>query len=417
MRGRATISDWPLVLLALLLSTLGVAMVYSAGTTDVPTVATGLWRQQTAWLIIGCCAAYIVSRLSGRLLDVLAVPGYVFSLLLLAALFVVGSGGGTASSTSSWLTIGGVRIGQPAELAKIAVVLMLAKVLAAQRLAPRSIWDLWRPALVVLIPWGMIMAQPDLGTGMVLVGVFFAMLFWSGVSWYLLLFAASPAISLILAFSTGVWGAWFLGVLAVLWIVRPSALEAVTIALANVAMGVVAPILWDQLKPYQQARLLVFLDPAADPKGRGYHLIQSQVAIGSGGWFGKGFTAGTQKRLAFLPEQHTDFIFPVLAEELGFVGVTLALGLFCALLLRAVRVAMRAVDPQTGLIAFGLLAGWFVHIIVNIGMTVGLMPVTGIPLPFFSYGGSFMLASWIAVGLLVRVSADGRGRAGGLIGG
>ncbi len=415
MRGRVSLSDWPLVLIAILLSLMGVAIVYSAGVTDVPTQATGLWRQQIAWMIIGTCAAYIVSRGSSRLLDVLTVPSYVLSLLLLASLFVFGSGGGTAESTNSWLTIGGRRIGQPSELAKIAVVLMLAKVLSANRVAPSSIFELWRPILVVLVPWAMIMAQPDLGTGMVLVGVFFAMLFWSGAPWYLLLFAASPAISLILAFSTGVWGAWFLGILGVLYVVRPRPIEAVVIALANVAMGVVAPLLWDSLKPYQQQRLLVFLDPSADPKASGYHVIQSQVAVGSGGWFGKGFTEGTQKRLAFLPAQHTDFIFPVLAEEFGFFGVTIALAAFCTLLMRVVRVSTRAVSPFSALVAFGIAAGWFVHMVVNIGMTVGLMPITGIPLPFFSYGGSFMLACWIGIGVIVRISADGRGRADALI--
>jgi rod shape determining protein RodA len=188
----------------------------------------------------------------------------------------------------------------------------------------------------------------------------------------------------------------------------------VTLVVANVAMGVVAPLLWDQLKPYQQRRLLVFLDPAADPRASGYHVIQSQVAIGSGGLFGKGLTLGTQKRLAFLPAQHTDFIFSVVGEELGFMGVSLALTLFLALLLRATRVASRAADPFSSLVAFGLLSSWFVHVIVNVGMTLNLMPITGIPLPFFSYGGSFMLVSWLAIGMLVRVSAEGRGRNDGL---
>ena len=136
------------------------------------------------------------------------------------------------------------------------------------------------------------------------------------------------------------------------------------------------------------------------------------MAIGSGGWFGKGFLDGTQKRLAFLPEQQTDFIFAVVGEELGFVGVTVALGLFLVLFLRIVRIAQRANEPYSGLVAFGLLASWFVHVLVNIGMTVGVMPITGIPLPFFSYGGSFMLASWLAIGVLIRVSSEGRGRLG-----
>jgi rod shape determining protein RodA len=410
-RRNTAVSDWPLVAVALLLSALGVALVYSAGVTDVLTPATGLWRQQLAWLTIGVCAAYVVSRSSSRLIDVATTPAYLLTLVLLAALFVIGSGGGTAASTKSWLTLGGMRIGQPSELAKIAVVLMLAKVLASKRIAAQSLFDLWRPALIVAIPWAMILLAKDLGTSMVLIGIFFAMLYWSGVSWSLLFFVASPGVSLILAFSTGIWGAWFLLVLAMIWAVRPKPIEGVLLALANVATGVVAPMLWNQLAEYQQKRLLVFLDPQSDPSASGYHLLQSQVAIGSGGWIGKGFTEGSQKRLAFLPAQHTDFIFSVLAEELGFIGVSVALILLCVLLLRVVRVATRAESPFMGLVAFGLAAGWLVHILVNIGMTVGLMPITGIPLPFFSYGGSFMLSCWIAIGILVRISADGRGRA------
>jgi rod shape determining protein RodA len=168
-------------------------------------------------------------------------------------------------------------------------------------------------------------------------------------------------------------------------------------------------VLWERLAPYQRHRLLVFLDPSIDPRRSGWHVIQSQVAIGSGGWMGKGYLLGTQKRLAFLPEQHTDFIFAVLGEELGFIGVTVALSLFLFLLLRTVRVAERANDSFAGLIAFGLASSWLVHVTVNVGMTLNLMPITGIPLPFYSYGGSFMLSCWIAVGMLLRISSEGRG--------
>ena len=146
-----------------------------------------------------------------------------------------------------------------------------------------------------------------------------------------------------------------------------------------------------------------------DPRNAGYHVIQSKVAIGSGGLLGKGFTMGPQKRLAFLPEQHTDFIFAVVGEELGFVGVTVALACFLFLFLRITKIAERANDSYSSLVACGLMGCWLVHIIVNVGMTLNLMPITGIPLPFFSYGGSFMLASWLAVGILMRISYEGRG--------
>jgi rod shape determining protein RodA len=138
-------------------------------------------------------------------------------------------------------------------------------------------------------------------------------------------------------------------------------------------------------------------------------VLQSQVAIGSGGWFGKGWTEGTQKQLGFLPAQHTDFIYAVVGEELGFIGVMVTLALFLFLLLRVVRIAARANDGFSSLIAFGLASSWLVHIVVNIGMTLNLMPITGIPLPFFSYGGSFLLASWLSIGILVRIASEGRG--------
>jgi rod shape determining protein RodA len=307
-----------------------------------------------------------------------------------------------------------MRLGQPAELAKLTVVLMLARVLAAQRDAPKTLLELWKPALVVGVPWLLIMGQPDLGTAIVFIGILFGMLFWFGIPWPLLILVASPAVSLILAFSTTVWGAWFLLLVALVIWYRPFLAEGVFLVVSNVAMGVLAPLLWERLQPYQQKRLLVFLDPTMDPRQSGYHVMQSKVAIGSGGVFGKGWLQGTQKQLGFLPEQHTDFIFAVVGEELGFLGVMIAIALFMVLFLRVVRVAERANDSFSSLVAFGLLASWFMHVLVNIGMTLSLMPITGIPLPFFSYGGSFMLASWLAIGILVRIANEGRGRNAGL---
>lgn len=415
MNSRLFPTEWRLVALAFALTAAGVAMVYSAGQTDVPNFVEGLWRTQIMWATLGIGGAWAMSRFSVRGLEFVSLPIYLGATFLLLLLVFIGQGAGTAASTKSWLAIGGVRLGQPSELAKIAVVLMLARVLSAQRVAPQSLFGLITPALVVGVPWVLIMAQPDLGTGIVFIGIFFAMLFWSGVSWPLLVMAASPGISLILAFSTGLWGAWFFLLLALVAWKRPSWLEASALVGVNLLMGVVAPLLWDKLNPYQQRRLLVFLDPSSDPRNSGYHLIQSQVAIGSGGFFGKGFTDGSQKRLAFLPEQHTDFIYAVIGEEFGFIGVFLVLALFCVLLLRTVRIAGRASSPFASLVAFGLTAALFTHILVNVGMTIGLMPITGIPLPFFSYGGSFMLACWLSVGLLVLVSAEGRGKADGLV--
>lgn len=415
MRSRFVPTDWPLVALAALLTSLGIAMVYSAGQTDLPSFVEGLWKIQFMWAVLGIGGAWVVSRTSVRLLEFGSLPVYLASTFLLLLLLFIGQGAGTAASTKSWLAIGGVRLGQPSELAKVAVVLMLARVLSAQRVAPTTLFGLWRPTLIVGVPWLLIMAQPDLGTGLAFIGVYFAMLFWSGVSWPLLIMTASPGVSLVLAFSTGVWGAWFFLLLGLVAWKRPAWIEASLLIAANLFMGVAAPLLWDKLNPYQQRRLLVFLDPSTDPRASGYHLIQSQVAIGSGGFFGKGFTDGSQKRLAFLPAQQTDFIYAIVGEEFGFFGVSIVLALFCVFLLRTVRISARASNPFASLTAFGLTAALLTHIIINVGMTIGLMPITGIPLPFFSYGGSFMLACWLSVGILVLVSSEGRGKADGLV--
>ncbi|MBC7789795.1 MAG: rod shape-determining protein RodA [Anaerolineae bacterium] len=414
--NRRIVADYPLVVIALLLSLYGIAMVYSAGETDVRTVAAGVWKSQLVWLTLGVSVALIASRSSVRLLEWLTWPVYAGSLALLVVTLFFGSGAGTAASVKGWLTIGGIRLGQPAELAKVTVVLMLAKVLSANRNPPKSLLDLWRPALVVAAPWLLIMAQPDLGTGIAFIGIFFGMLFWSGVSPLLLILVASPAISLILAFSSWYWAAWFCLLIALVILYKPYITEGVSLVMANLGIGVMAPTLWESLAPYQQHRLLVFLNPSIDIRGAGWHVIQSQVAIGSGGFFGKGFTLGSQKRLAFLPAQHTDFIFAVLGEEMGFIGVTLALTLFLFLLLRTVKVAERANDSFSSMVAVGFATGWLVHILVNVGMTLNLMPITGIPLPFFSYGGSFMLASWLAVGIVLRISSEGRGGRPGTLG-
>jgi rod shape determining protein RodA len=180
----------------------------------------------------------------------------------------------------------------------------------------------------------------------------------------------------------------------------------VAVIVANLAAGAVARPLWNTLEPYQKNRFLVFLDPSVDPRGAGYNLLQSKVAIGSGGITGKGFTEGTQKGFNFLPEQHTDFIFSVIGEELGFIGVILALAAFSFILYRLVHLAERSPDPFAGLVLFGIFGAWIVHIFVNIGMTVGLVPITGIPLPFVSYGGTFLVVSWAALALAARLAHE-----------
>ena len=329
-------------------------------------------------------------------------------IVVLLLTLLIGTGGGTAAGSRSWLAVGGLRLGQPSEFVKLAVVLMLARHLASRRQTPASLRELVVPCLIVLAPAALVAAQPDLGSALVFGGILFAMLFWAGVRIPLLVLLASPLASLILAFSPWSWAGWILilGILLLVW--RPFAWEGLAVLGANVVTGIVALPLWRRLASYQQHRFLSFLNPELDPRATGWHIIQSKIAIGSGGWLGKGFLMGSQKRLAFLPAQHTDFIFSVVGEELGFVGVVVALALFFALLAVLIRIARRSPDAFASLVTFGFVGVFFTHIFENTGMTASVMPITGIPLPFFSYGGSFLVACYLAVGIAMRIAQEGQ---------
>ena len=390
------------------LAVYGLATLYSAGQTEVPTFVATIWHRQLIWLALGTVIVFLMFRTSPRMLEWATPFVYGIAVFLLVLTLLFGTGAGTAAGTKSWIAIGPLRLGQPAELAKLAVILMLSRWLAGLREPPGTLRDLIPPCAIAGIPCFLVMMQPDLGSAIVFVAILFCMLLWAGTKPSLMVLLASPAIGLVLAFSTTAWGIW-LAVLAglLLWW-RPYLWEGLAVVAANVAMGVFALPFWNRLAPYQQNRLLAFLNPEVDPRATGWHVIQSKVAVGSGGLFGKGFTLGTQKRLAFLPAQHTDFIFSVVGEELGFLGVVVALALFAALVFILLRIARKATDPFSSLCVFGIAGMLFTHIIENVGMTINLMPITGIPLPFFSYGGSFLLACSLGVGIALRVAWESR---------
>ena len=386
---------------ALLLALIGIGMIWSAGQLDVPSVATGIWRRQLVWLALAIGAFALVSRVPLRWVELASPVAYAVSIALLVAVLVAGGGRGG----SSWFQFGAVSF-QPAELAKLGTILMLARVLGARKEQEERLLGLWRPLAITIVPFGLVLLQPDLGSaitfGVILVGA----LFWAGVPLFTIFMLVSPGVSLLLGFSVAVWGGWFILVVGLIYLKRPYLIEGVGVVAANLAAGLIAAPLWNQLAEYQQNRLLVFLDPGRDPRGAGWQLIQSQVAIGSGGLFGQGFGDGPQKRLSFLPEQHTDFIFSVVGEELGFVGVVVLLALFAWLLRRMITTATLAANEFGNLVVFCLFAVWFAHLLINVGMTVGLMPITGLPLPFISYGGSFLLMTFVGVALASRVAIE-----------
>jgi rod shape determining protein RodA len=390
------------------LSLFGIAMIYSAGEVHVPNPVTHTaWIRQAIWLVLALGAFAALSRVPARWIEWVAVPSYVISLVLLAATLIVGTGAGTAAGVKAWIDLGFVRF-QPAEIAKLSTILVLARFLAQRERPLAGLRDLLVPAALAGLPVFLVLLQPDLGTAMAFGGILFAMLFWAGTPVALLVLVVSPVAALVLAYDIRVWSWYILGVLAFLYVYRYRLFlaESVAVVLANFAAGTIARPLWNSLAEYQRNRILVFLDPEVDPRGAGYQLIQSKVAVGSGGLTGQGFTMGAQKRFDFLPEQHTDFIFSVVGEELGFRGTALVILAFAYVLSRLVRMADDSADPFAGLLLLGIFGAWLVHIFVNIGMTIGLVPITGIPLPFVSYGGTFLFMSWVAVALAVRVAHE-----------
>ena len=392
----------------LVLSATGVAMVYSAGQINVPSALTGgLWIRHAIFLAVGVAAFLAVGRVAARWFEWVAMPAYVFWVAVLAVTLLVGTGVGTAAGTKSFLSLAGFRF-QPAEAAKVATILALAKLLASRDAPPQFLRELLGPAALVLLPLGLVVLQPDLGTALSFAGIFFAGLFWAGTPGLLLVFAASPALGLVLSFDTLTWSVYISALVVGLYLYRRRLflVESVAVVFSNLAAGAVAQPLWNSLADYQRNRLLVFLDPMLDPQGAGWQLVQSKVAVGSGGLFGKGFTAGTQKRLNFLPEQHTDFVFSVVGEEFGFVGTFLVLALFGYLFLQMIRMAEVSKSPFAGLVVVGTFGAWLTHVFVNVGMTIGLVPITGIPLPFVSYGGSFLVMSWTVAGIATRLASE-----------
>jgi rod shape determining protein RodA len=390
------------------LSLFGIAMIYSAGQVHIPNPVTdGAWLRQSLWFVLALAAFSFLARVPLRWFEWAAVPAYVISVLLLAITLVIGTGSGTAAGVRSWIDLGFISF-QPAEIAKLATVLVVARLLAQRENPLASLRDLVAPSALVGLPLALVMLQPDLGTAMAFVGILLAMLYWAGTPVALLLLVASPVVSLFVSYDTSAWSLYILAVIGFLYLYRYRLFlfESVALVLANFAAATISRPLWNSLETYQQNRILVFLNPEMDPRGAGYQVIQSKIAVGSGGLLGQGFMMGPQKRYDFLPEQHTDFIFSVVGEELGFVGTLLALVAFGYVLSRLIKLAEWSHDPFAGLVLLGIFGAWLVHVFVNIGMTVGLVPITGIPLPFVSYGGTFLFMSWVAVAISVRVAHE-----------
>ena len=350
--------DWVLLILIVLIGTTSVLNLYSA---TFPVKATGgsqIFIKQIYWFLFGFVVLLMMTTFDYHVLERLAYPIYFISLILLVLVLILGD---VRSGSQRWLRFFGVSV-QPSELAKIAIVIVLAKFFNNHgQVYEYRLRDLWQPFILIAVPSLLILKEPDLGTALILVIVSFSIILFGRVNWGSLLILIVACIS-------------------------------------------AAPFIWFNLKEYQQKRIISFLRPDMDPLGAGYHIEQSKIAIGSGLLWGKGFLKGTQPRLRFLPEQHTDFAFSVLAEEWGFAGSVFVLILYLLLMLWGINIAKNSKDKFGTIIALGLVAIIFWHLIINVSMITGLLPVVGIPLTMMSYGGSSVVATMAGMGLLMNIS-------------
>lgn len=347
--------DWMLLLIMLCLATFGLITLYAA----VHQGGIGLWQRQMIYWLLGLGMFGLLCLIPLRVLALMTWPAYLVALIALLLVPVIGE---VQMGARRWLDLGLVNF-QPSELMKWALMLLLAHWFASRQ--ANSFRELLLAMLFAAIPAGLIVMQPDLGTCLLLLFSATVMVFAAGLPWR--------------------WAAY------------------------GVAAGLVSlPLVWLNMHSYQKQRVLSFLHPEADPLGAGYHVIQSTIAIGSGGVFGKGFLQGTQARLHFLPEQHTDFIFAVLAEEGGLIASGLLLLLYGLLISRIVVIASNAGTRFGAMLCIGVAAIFSLYVFINIGMVSGVMPVVGVPLPFISYGGSALITMLAALGMVMRVHIESR---------
>ncbi len=391
--------DWWLIILPVCLTAFGGLMIYSTEITQ------GLTDWRWHWLtgLVGLVLTLVIARIRYQTWLKLHWVTYVITNMSLVAVMIIGT---SAKGAQRWIPIAGFNV-QPSEFAKIGLIITLAALL--HKRTASNLDNVFQVLAFTAVPWVLVFIQPDLATSLVFGAIVLGMLYWANANPGWLLLLISPVIAAILdnLFKPG-WIVWSIAMAIVAWTCLPwrkfgiSAWGGLSLNLLGGELGAFA---WNHLlKPYQKARLTVFLNPQHDALGAGYHQNQSRIAIGAGEWFGSGLFKGSMTQLNFVPEQHTDFIFSAVGEEFGFIGCLILLSVFCAICLRLLYVAQNASDNFGSLLAIGVLSMIIFQMLVNIGMTVGLAPVAGIPLPWMSYGRSAMLTNFIALGLVESVA-------------
>ncbi|MGE5797813.1 MAG: rod shape-determining protein RodA [Ignavibacteria bacterium] len=390
--------DFGLFLPVLFLICIGLAAIYSS-TVNHPT-AHGNFEKQLVWAIASTILFFILYSLPTNTFKTIAVPAYLLSLFLLVLVLVMGR---RISGSKSWLDLGAVGF-QPSEFAKIGIVLAMAAFLSRRNTDIDSLFDIVISLAIGFIPVTLVLLEPDMGTSLIIISVIIALIFWKGISLFSLFVVLSPGI---VAFSS-LFGTFPFIVSLVfiaggIFFFKKDIFVGLSVFGLNLGAGFFTDYVYNALSPHQQKRIMSFMDPSADPLGAGYNAMQAKLAIGSGGFFGKGFLSGNQTQLQFIPEQWTDFIYCVIGEEFGFIGSSLVIILFLILFLRLFRIAINAKDEFLSLVLFGIMSIYFMHFLINIGMDIGIMPVIGIPLPFVSYGGSSLMVNMIMIGIAANI--------------
>jgi rod shape determining protein RodA len=392
--------DFRAFFICIALVAIGLISIYSA-TFDINNAAN--FFRQALWAGIGFVIMLVIAFVPLRTIQRLSSTFYFVFIAILVILLAFGS---TVKGSKSWFGIGGLG-GQPSEFAKIVTVLTFASYLAKTDISLSNFKHLVVALCIFAVPMFLILVQPDFGTTIVFFIVLLPLLYWAGASNFILVAIIAPILT---AFGALFGTTQFLIAVVLggtlLYVFRENKFAVAVAFGITIAVGLSVQIVYDRLPAYQQKRISTFIHPEADQLGAGYNVAQSKIAIGSGGLFGRGFLKGTQTQLNYIPEQWTDFIFCVPGEEYGFLGASLILCLFAALMLHGLKIASISRNRFSSLAAVGITGILATHTIVNIGMSMGLMPVIGIPLPFLSYGGSSLAASMIMVGLLMNFYAN-----------
>lgn len=390
--------DFMLFIPALLLMLIGFTAVYSA-TLSHPT-AGGNFERQVVWGILSLVVFIIVYFLPTHWFKSLSIPVYLSSILLLLIVITIGK---TVSGQKSWLIIGPLGF-QPSELAKLGVIMALASFLSNKSTDIESFKDFIIALTIGFLPVILILLEPDLGSSIIFIGMMLLLIFWKGISIFGLFVVLSPAfVAISSLFGTYPLIGSLVVIVTVLVLFKKDLFFSASVFALNLAAGFFTDYVYHAFSPHQQRRIEAFIDPMTDPLGSGYNSIQAKVAIGSGGLFGKGYLAGNQTQLQYIPEQWTDFIYCVIGEEFGFVGSVIVLMLFTILFVRLLKIAASTKDEYLSLVVIGVMSVYFIQYLINVGMVIGLFPVIGIPLPFVSYGGSSLLVNVIMLGMVSNI--------------